>query len=126
MVIMRRAARRGERAGRRGRGPLADLPPEVGALVAVAFFVAVGSIMFAVGAASLLIRVTPNAQRGRAQGVYAGGFLLGSITGPVFGGALTSWSLRAPFFLYAGTLAVAGAVGLLALRGSPLGGRAYP
>jgi DHA1 family multidrug resistance protein-like MFS transporter len=194
---------------RRRRGPLADLPREVGALVAVAFFVAVGfgivapaiplfaadfgvskaaagavisafafarlgtapfvgrlvnrfgervmlatgigivavssavaglagsywqllvlrgvggvgSIMFSVGAASLLIRVTPDAQRGRAQGVYAGGFLIGSITGPVFGGALTSWSLRAPFFLYAGTLAVAGSVGLLALRNSTLGGR---
>jgi MFS transporter, DHA1 family, multidrug resistance protein len=200
------------RAGWRRPGPLADLPAEVGALVAVAFFVAVGfgivapaiplfasgfgvsrkaagavisafafarlgtapfvgrlvnrfgerlmlatgigivavssalaglarsywqllvlrgaggvgSIMFSVGAASLLIRVTPNAQRGRAQGVYAGGFLLGSITGPVFGGALTSWSLRAPFFLYAGTLVVAGTVGLVALRHSELGGRLDP
>ncbi len=204
--------RRTDEGGRRRPGPLADLPREVGALVAVAFFVAVGfgivapaiplfaadfgvsraaagavisafafarlgtapfvgrlvnrfgervmlatgigivavssalaglarsywqllvlrgvggvgSIMFTVGSASLLIRVTPSAQRGRAQGVYAGGFLLGSITGPVFGGALTSWSLRAPFFLYAGTLVVAGAVGLLALRNSPLGGRVGP
>src|SRR5262249_25913130 len=66
------------------------------------------------------------AQRGRAQGAFAGGFLLGSITGPVFGGVLTSWSLRAPFFLYAGTLVVAGAVALLALRHSPLGGRSDP
>jgi MFS family permease len=78
----------------------------------------VGSIMFSVSSASLLIRVTPPAQRGRAQGLFAGGFLLGSITGPVFGGALTSWSLRAPFFLYALTLVVAGTVGLVALRGS--------
>jgi MFS family permease len=80
----------------------------------------VGSIMFSVSSASLLIRVTPSAQRGRAQGVFAGSFLVGSITGPVFGGALTSWSLRAPFFLYAGTLLVAGLVGLLALRGTRL------
>jgi MFS family permease len=86
----------------------------------------VGSIMFTVGSAGLLIRVTPSAQRGRAQGVYASGFLLGAITGPVFGGALTSWSLRAPFFLYAGTLAVAGAVAMLALRRSPLGGPGAP
>lgn len=82
----------------------------------------VGSVMFSVSSASLLIRVTPNPQRGRAQGVYAGGFLLGSIAGPAFG-VVTSWSLRAPFFLYAGTLAVAGTVGLYALRNSPLGAR---
>jgi MFS transporter, DHA1 family, multidrug resistance protein len=81
----------------------------------------VGSIMFSVSSASLLIRVTVPAQRGRAQGAFAGGFLLGSITGPVFGGALTSWSLRAPFFLYAATLVVAGAVGMWALRGSSMG-----
>ena len=83
----------------------------------------VGSIMFSVSSASLLIRVTIPAQRGRAQGAFAGGFLLGSITGPVFGGALTSWSLRAPFFLYAATLVVAGVVGMWALRGSSIGGR---
>ena len=38
----------------------------------------VGSIMFSVSAASLLIRVTPSHQRGRAQGVWAGSFLIGS------------------------------------------------
>jgi MFS family permease len=83
----------------------------------------VGSIMFSVSSTSVLIRVTAPEQRGRAQGVFAGGFLLGSITGPVFGGALTSWSLRAPFFLYAGTLLVAGVFGMLALRGSSDRGR---
>ena len=41
----------------------------------------VGSIMFSVSAASLLIRVTPSHQRGRAQGVWAGSFLVGSIAG---------------------------------------------
>src|SRR5262249_36554670 len=48
------------------------------------------------------------------------------IRGPVFGGVLTSWSLPAPFFLYAGTLVVAGAVALLALRHSSLAGRVGP
>jgi MFS family permease len=83
----------------------------------------IGSIMFSVSAASLLIRVTPNPQRGRAQGVYAGGFLLGTIAGPALG-VVTSWSLRAPFFLYAGTLVVAGTLGLVALRHSSLGAQA--
>jgi MFS family permease len=36
-----------------------------------------------------------------------GGFLLGGIIGPAFGGAVLSVSLRAPFFLYAGTLLLA-------------------
>ena len=59
------------------------------------------------------------ARAGRA-GVFSGGFLLGGITGPALGGIVTGWSLRAPFFLYAGTLAVAGSIGLFALRSTAL------
>jgi DHA1 family multidrug resistance protein-like MFS transporter len=82
----------------------------------------VGSAMFTVSALSLLLRSVPTGQRGRASGLFSGGFLLGGITGPVFGGALTGISIRAPFFLYAGTLAVAGSIGLLALpRRQPAG-----
>jgi MFS family permease len=84
----------------------------------------VGSAMFSVSATSLLLRVVGPEQRGAATGLFAGGFLLGGITGPAFGGLVTSISLRAPFFLYAGTLAVAGSIGLLALRRTPLGARA--
>ena len=68
----------------------------------------VGSAMFSVSAYSLLLRTVPAGQRGRATGVFSGGFLLGGVTGPALGGLVTGWSLRAPFFLYAGTLAVAG------------------
>lgn len=82
----------------------------------------VGSIMFSVSSASLLIRVTPSHQRGRAQGVWAGSFLVGSIAGPAVG-TVASFSLRLPFFLYAGTLVVAGAIGLGALRHSELAAR---
>jgi DHA1 family multidrug resistance protein-like MFS transporter len=82
----------------------------------------VGSIMFSVSAASLLIRVTPGHLRGRAQGVFAGGFLLGAIGGPALG-VVAAWSLRAPFFLYAGTLVLAGAIALGALRHSKLAAR---
>lgn len=80
-----------------------------------------GSILFSVSASSLLIRVTPGPQRGRAQGVFAGGFLLGGIAGPLLGG-VAAISLRAPFFFYAGTLVLAGGVGLAALRGAELRG----
>lgn len=79
----------------------------------------VGSIMFSVSASSLLIRVTPDHLRGRAQGVFTGGFLLGAIAGPALG-VVAAWSLRAPFFLYAATLVVAGTIALTALRHSPL------
>jgi MFS family permease len=79
----------------------------------------VGSAMFSVSANSLLIGVTTANQRGRAIGAMSGGFLVGGIAGPGLGGLVTGWSLRAPFFLYAGTLAAAGAVGfaLLPRRG---------
>ncbi len=82
----------------------------------------IGSIMFSVSAASLLVRVTPDHQRGRAQGVWAGAFLVGMIAGPAVG-TVATFSLRAPFFLYAGTLVVAGLLGLGALRHSELAAR---
>ena len=78
----------------------------------------VGSAMFTVSAMALLLRVTPREQRGRASGVYQGGFILGGITGPAFGGPLTQWSIRAPFFVYAATLAVAGAIAMFFLTHS--------
>jgi DHA1 family multidrug resistance protein-like MFS transporter len=81
-----------------------------------------GSIMFSVSAASLLVRVTPDHQRGQAQGVWAGAFLIGMIAGPAVG-TIATFSLRAPFFLYAGTLVVAGLLGLGALRHSELAAR---
>jgi MFS transporter, DHA1 family, multidrug resistance protein len=68
-----------------------------------------------VSANSLLLGVTTDRQRGRSVGVFSGGFLLGGIAGPGVGGLITEWSLRAPFFLYAATLAAAGTVGLVLL-----------
>jgi MFS family permease len=84
----------------------------------------VGSAMFSISAMSLLVRMVPNVQRGRALGFWQGGFLLGGITGPVLGGVVTGVSIRLPFFLYAGTLAVAGTVAIVALRATPLADRA--
>jgi MFS family permease len=72
--------------------------------------------MFSVSAMTLLLRSTPASFRGRSVGFYHGGFLLGGMAGPAIGGVLASVSLTAPFFFYAGTLAVAGLVGLLLLQ----------
>lgn len=80
----------------------------------------VGSAMFSVSATSLLLRVVGTAQRGRAVGMWQGGFLVGTICGPALGGAVIGVSIRAPFFLYAGTLAVAGVVAVVALRRTAL------
>ena len=83
----------------------------------------VGSAMFSISAMSLLVRVVPADRRGRAVGLWQGGFLLGGISGPVVGGLVTGISLRLPFFIYAGTLTVAGSVALILLRHTPLADR---
>jgi MFS family permease len=75
----------------------------------------VGSAMFTVSAISLLLRVIDSDQRGRATGLWQSGFLIGAIAGPAIGGPLTDISLRAPFFVYAVTLAAAGGIGLIFL-----------
>lgn len=80
----------------------------------------VGSAMFTVSAISLLLRVASADQRGRATGMWQSGFLLGAIAGPAIGGPLTDISLRAPFFVYAVTLAVAGGIGLAFLSRAEL------
>ncbi|MFL6139430.1 MAG: MFS transporter [Frankiaceae bacterium] len=75
----------------------------------------VGSAMFSVSAYSLLLGSAGPEQRGRASGLFQGAFLLGAIAGPALGGFVTGINIRAPFFLYAVTLTVAGLIGLLAL-----------
>jgi MFS family permease len=67
----------------------------------------VGSAVFTISSTSLLLRVASAAQRGRTQSIYRGGFLVGGIIGPAFGGAVIGISIRAPFFLYAATLLLA-------------------
>ena len=79
-----------------------------------------GSAMFTVSSFALLLRVVTPDQRGRAAGTYQTGFLLGGIAGPAFGGPLTAWSLRAPFFVYAATLLIAGTVATVFLAHTAL------
>lgn len=74
-----------------------------------------GSAMFSVSAQALLLASVPAGQRGRASGLYTGGFLLGGITGPALGGVVAAWSLRAPFFLYAALLVVPAVIATVAL-----------
>jgi MFS transporter, DHA1 family, multidrug resistance protein len=84
----------------------------------------VGSAMFSISAMSVLVRLVEPTKRARAIGLWSGGFLLGGIAGPGVGGLVTSVSIRLPFFLYAGTLTVAGTVALVALRSTPLADKA--
>jgi MFS family permease len=80
----------------------------------------VGSAVFTIASTTLLLRVASAAQRGQTQSVYRGGFLLGGIIGPAFGGAVIGFSLRAPFFLYAGTLGLAMVVAWTMLPRAPI------
>jgi DHA1 family multidrug resistance protein-like MFS transporter len=79
-----------------------------------------GSAMFTVSSFALLLRVVAPDQRGQAAGSFQAGFLLGAIAGPAFGGPLTALSLRAPFFVYAITLLVAGTVATVFLARTAL------
>ncbi|WP_223269385.1 MFS transporter [Frigoribacterium sp. ACAM 257] len=75
----------------------------------------IGSAMFTISAMTLLLASTTPDRRARSIGFYQGGFLVGGMAGPALGGLLATISLTAPFFFYAGTLAVAGVVGILLL-----------
>jgi len=80
----------------------------------------IGSAMFSISAMGLLLRTVGPLQRARSVGLFQGGFLLGGISGPAIGGPLAAWSIRAPFFVYAATLVVAGSVAMIGLRNTPL------
>ena len=85
-----------------------------------------GSSMFSVASSSLVIRMTSDDRRGRAQSVTTGGFLVGGIAGPAFGGALIAFSPRAPFFIYSVTLTLAGLTGLIFLSENRMGKKTQP
>jgi MFS transporter, DHA1 family, multidrug resistance protein len=78
-----------------------------------------GSAMFSIGAQALLLGTVPAGQRGRASGLFSGGFLLGGISGPAVGGLVAAWSLRAPFFIYGGLLVVPAILAAVVLRRTP-------
>ncbi|WP_158846738.1 MFS transporter [Saccharothrix deserti] len=76
-------------------------------LIVFRSFAGIGSTMFTVAAVGLLIRITPAPMRGRASGLWATGFLLGNIGGPIVGAALVEISIQVPFVTYSAALVVA-------------------
>ena len=75
-----------------------------------------GSAMFGVSGQTLLLVSVPSAQRGRASGLFAGGFLIGGISGPAVGGVIAAWSERAPFIIYGCMLIVPAVIAGTVLR----------
>ena len=90
----------------------------------------IGSTMFTVASVSMLVRFAPAQMRGQASGLWATGFLLGNLAGPLLGGGLVTFGLRAPFVVYAVMLVVAMTLTGLLLRGRagvvPVDGAALP
>lgn len=81
----------------------------------------VGSTMFTISAMSLLVRLAPPSIRGRVSSAYASSFLIGGMIGPVLGGVLAGWGMRAPFIVYGVALMIAATVVGVGLRGARLG-----
>jgi MFS family permease len=79
-----------------------------------------GSSMFSVAAGSILLRAVDDDHRARAQSLYNGSFLVGMMAGPVVGGALSGFSLRAPMIIYGFLLIGASTSGAVLLRNSAL------
>lgn len=78
----------------------------------------IGSTMFTVSSAALIIRLSPPEIRGRVSSVFASAFLLGGVVGPLIGGLLGSLGLRVPFLVYAVALLIAAAVVAVFLPGA--------
>ena len=85
-----------------------------------------GSAMYTVGAQTLLLATVPAGQRGRATGLFSGGFLAGAIAGPAIGGLVAEWSLRAPFVIYGVLLIVPGVITVVMLGRRPRDDPAAP
>ena len=98
---------------------LAGFSQSFGQLIVLRGVGGLGSAMFSVSTQTLLLASVPGAQRGRASGLFNGGFLLGGISGPAVGGLVAAWSLRAPFLLYGGLLVVPALIAAFRLRDAP-------
>ena len=98
---------------------LAGLSGSFAQLIVLRGIGGLGSAMFSVSAQTLLLVSVPDDQRGRASGLFSGGFLVGGISGPAVGGLLAAWSLRAPFFVYGGMLVVPAVIAAAVLRDPP-------
>jgi MFS family permease len=95
---------------------LAGLAPTFPLLIAFRSIGGIGSAAFTVSSIALIIRIAPEQHRGRAMGIYQGGFILGSIAGPGLGGLLAEISLRLPLVVYGIFLLLAAIVSATMLR----------
>lgn len=69
-------------------------------------FEGVGSAMYSTTSFTCMGRIAPEEKRGKYMSFYLGMFILGSVSGPAFGGYIGEvMGLAAPFFFYAGTAA---------------------
>lgn len=76
----------------------------------------IGSAMFTIAATALLVEASPPSARARVSSVNSAGFLLGGLLGPVLGGVVAGFGIRAPFVFYFFTLLAAAVVVTVALR----------
>lgn len=88
-----------------------------------------GSAMFIVGIGQHIVLTVPVRERGRANGLLQGSFLLGGASGPAVGGVLVELTgIRTPFAIYGALLLVATVVALrfIGTESSPQPGTARP
>ncbi|KAB1660402.1 MFS transporter [Pseudoclavibacter chungangensis] len=86
----------------------------------------IGSVMFSIAASGLLVRYAPPSLRGRVSALWGGMFLVGNITGPLFGGLLGQFGMRVPFLVYAATLVVSALIVAVFLRPGAVRGAGGP
>jgi MFS family permease len=77
----------------------------------------IGSALFTLSASAMVVRYSPPRIRGRVTSLWSGTFLVGNITGPVFGGLLGQAGMAVPFFVYGCGLVVAAGIVAALLRG---------
>lgn len=75
-----------------------------------------GSVMFTVASAGLVVTYAPAAIRGRVSALWGGTFLIGNIAGPALGGFLGQMGMRIPFVVYAGALGIAALIAAVFLH----------
>ncbi|MDO5700113.1 MAG: MFS transporter [Bowdeniella nasicola] len=83
-------------------------------------FGGIGSVMFTVSAAGLIVRLAPPSMRGRISSYYGGAFLIGNVVGPLVGGVLAEIGLWVPFVAYGIALLIAAAIVGIFLTGTTL------
>lgn len=93
----------------------AAFAPSFEFVIAMRTISGLGSAAFTVSSMTMLLRLVPSHKRGRAVGLYQGGFLMGAIGGPAVGGFLTDVSVRLPFVIYGVLAMISAGVGMTRL-----------